>query len=258
MHTYLHILGLSIPTYGFLIALGVVISNLIAIFELKRAKLDFNDFIILEAYCFLGAFIGAKILYLLVSFKEIDWARIKDWDYFNNLMLSGFVFYGGMILGFVFVLVAGKIHNIDAEKYIRSFIFLIPFMHCFGRLGCFMAGCCYGIPYDGFGAVVFPENSFALSGISLFPVQLVEAAGLMLISLVIFCLMLRKNWYYTVETYFISYAVLRFCLEKFRYDQARGFYASLSTSQWISIGLLVLAFVSIMFHKKNVSQTNNG
>ena len=142
-------------------------------FVLKHEKLDFNDWMILEAYCILGGFLGAKLLYLLVSYKSIDWSRITDFQYFNALMLSGFVFYGGLIFGLIFVFLAGKIHKIPAGIYVRKFIFLIPFMHSFGRVGCFMAGCCYGIPYDGIGAVVFPEGSYAIPGIKLFPVQFV-------------------------------------------------------------------------------------
>ncbi|MGN0389750.1 MAG: prolipoprotein diacylglyceryl transferase [Wujia sp.] len=251
MHTYLHFFNLTIPTYGFLIALGVVIANIVAVFVLKHTKQDFNDFAILEAYCMLGGFIGAKVLYLIVSRKSIDWSRITDISYFNNLMLTGFVFYGGLILGLIFALAAGKIHKINASEYIRNFIFLIPFIHCFGRLGCFMAGCCYGIPYNGIGAVTFPEGSYALTGISLFPVQLVEAFFLILISVLILYLQIRKKWFYTIETYLILYAILRFILENFRYDDARGYIMGLSTSQWISILLLIVVVVSIIFNKKS-------
>lgn len=109
MHVYLHLFGLTIPSYGLLIASGVVIGNIIAFFVLKHEKLDFNDWMILEAYCILGGFLGAKLLYLLVSYKSIDWSRITDFQYFNALMLSGFVFYGGLIFGLIFVFLAGKI-----------------------------------------------------------------------------------------------------------------------------------------------------
>ena len=231
MHVYLHLFGLTIPSYGLLIASGVVIGNIIAFFVLKHEKLDFNDWMILEAYCILGGFLGA-----------------------NALMLSGFVFYGGLIFGLIFVFLAGKIHKIPAGIYVRKFIFLIPFMHSFGRVGCFMAGCCYGIPYDGIGAVVFPEGSYAIPGIKLFPVQLVESACLMIIAFAILYLQIKKQWYYTVETYLILYAILRFCLENLRYDAERGYYAGLSTSQWISIGFLVAAMVSVVWQKKRKNQ----
>ena len=250
MHVYLHFGTLTIPTYGFLIALGVVVANVVAMFVLKQVKQDVNDFIILEAYGFLGAFIGSKLLYLIISYKSINWAKITDIHYANNLMLTGFVFYGGLIMGLLFVFGAGRIHKINAQLYIRNFIFLIPFIHCFGRIGCFMAGCCYGIPYNGIGAVVFPEGSYAIPGIPLFPVQLVEAVCLMIIAIIILYLRMKKNCFYTIETYLILYAMVRFGLEKLRYDSIRGYYAGLSTSQWISILLVIVAIALIGVHRK--------
>lgn len=243
MHTFFYIGELSIPAYGFMIALGVITANIVALFVLNKTKQDFNDFVIIESYCMLGAFLGAKILYLLVSFREIEWNRLLDLNYANQLMLAGFVFYGGLIGGLILVLIAGKFHKIDASEYIRNFIFLIPFIHSFGRVGCFFAGCCYGIPYEGPFSVTFPKESFALPGVSLFPVQLVEAGSLMVISIIILTLQLRVSFAYTVELYFILYGILRFGLERLRYDDARGFILGVSTSQWISILLVVIAVV---------------
>lgn len=249
MHIFFHIGKFAIPGYGFMIATGVILSNIVAIFIIKKTKQDFNDFIILESYCFLGAFIGAKLLYLFVSYKEIDWTSISDLKYLNQLILAGFVFYGGLIGGLLLVLLAGKLHKIETTAYIRNFIFLIPFIHCFGRIGCFCAGCCYGIPYSGPGAIIFPEESFALPGVSLFPVQLVEAAGLMMIALLILLLQVKFKWNYTVETYFVLYAFLRFGLENMRYDESRGFFYGLSTSQWISLFLIIAAIALFVQNK---------
>lgn len=249
MQVYLNIFGITIPSYGFLITMGVIFANIAAMFVLKYTGQDFNDFMILEAYGILGAFFGSKLLYLIVSRQSIDWSRMTNVTYFNSIMREGFVFYGGLIGGLLFILAAGKLHKIKAGEYIRNFIFLVPVMHAFGRVGCFLAGCCFGIPYDGPGAVIFPEGSYGLSGVSLFPVQLVEAAGLLIISGVILFLQLKKNWRYTLETYLILYAILRLILENLRYDAARGYYAGISTSQWISMALLIFAGSSFLYRR---------
>ena len=250
MHLYTNLFGIVIPSYGLMIAIGVVLSNLVGMLVLKREHLDFNDFMILEAYCILGAFIGAKVLYLIITFRYIDWNRILDYKYFNDLMIGGFVFYGGLIGGLLFIYLGGKIHKIKSEKYIKNFIFLIPFIHCFGRIGCFMAGCCYGIPYHGIGSVVFPEGSFAPAGVDLFPVQLVEAICLMIIAVVILVLMFLYRFEYTVELYLLMYGIVRFILENYRYDDIRGRVAKLSISQWISVIMVGIAIISYSFSKK--------
>lgn len=255
MRVYFDIGTLSIPSYGLMIAVGVILANIVAMFVLYKTKLNFDDFILLEAYCFLGAFFGAKILYLLVSIKIIDWKKIFDIEYFNQIMQGGFVFYGGLIGGLFFILLAGKIHRIKAEGYIRNFIFLIPFIHAFGRIGCFCAGCCFGVPYDGIGAVIFPEHSYALPNVKLFPVQLVEAIILIFISILIFALQIRKSWRYTIETYLFLYAIARFVLEYFRYDADRGIFWLFTTSQWISIIMVAIALIILRYDKKQQRMT---
>lgn len=250
MQVYINFGFIDIPSYGAMITLGVILANTFGIYLLRKAHLDFNDLIILEAYCFLGAFIGAKGLYLLISAREIYWDKILDPDYFNAIMLSGFVFYGGLIGGLLFVCLAGKVHSIDAAKYARWYIAFIPFIHAFGRIGCFCAGCCYGKPYDGIGAVVFPEGSFAIPGVKLFPVQLVEAFMLLCISFIILYMQLKKKFYYTIELYLILYAITRFVLEYFRYDEIRGRFWGFSTSQWISVALAG-ASVFMLYRAKN-------
>lgn len=245
MHLYTNILGLSIPSYGLMITIGTIIGNLIAFILIKKYKFDFNDFIILEAYCLLGAFIGAKALFILVSISSIDWTQITNLQYLNSMMQGGFVFYGGLIGGLLFIFLGGFLHKIPVRDYITKFIFLIPFIHAFGRIGCFMAGCCYGVPYHGFGSVIYPDNSFALSGIELFPVQLVEASLLLVISGSILFLQLKKAFDYTIEFYFFFYGIVRFILEFYRYDFARGHLGILSTSQWISCAVIIIAILSI-------------
>jgi len=250
MHVFINLFGFKIPSYGLMIVLGGLLANLIGALMLKKDGKSFDDFILLEAYCILGGGIGAKLLYLIVSYKEIEWSRFFEKEYFAGIMQGGFVFYGGLIGGIAAALLAGKMHKLDLGYYFTHCIFLIPFIHGFGRVGCFMAGCCYGIPYDGPLAVVFPEGSFAIHGIKLFPVQLVEAVCLILISLIVFILTVKVKSRFTVEAYLILYSILRFFLEHYRYDEARGGFLGISTSQWISIPLFIGAVISIIYRSK--------
>lgn len=86
MSIYLNILGFHIPSYGLMITLGVILANVFALYPLKKYKLIFDDFLILEAYTLLGAFIGAKLLYLIISYREIDWSRFLEPRYFNYII----------------------------------------------------------------------------------------------------------------------------------------------------------------------------
>ena len=250
MHVYSTIFGHSIPSYGLMITIGLLLANVLACYVIKTEDLDMDDFIILECYGILGAVIGAKLLYIVVTFKYIDWTRLSDPAFLTMLMAGGFIFYGGLIGGLLAVYGAGRLHRIAVDPIIRKTVFLIPFVHAFGRTGCFMAGCCFGIPYAGKGAVVYPEGAFAPAGVKLFPVQIAEAVILMMISFTIYLLQRTVNWYYTVETYLFLYGAARFILEYFRYDAIRGSLLGLSTSQWISIGMVVSGIAMVVSRKK--------
>lgn len=250
MCEHLNIFGLELPMYGMMILLGIIVSNAVALSLCKRFGRDKLELLTIESYGIIGAFLGSKILFLIISFKDIDWQRAAEPKYLMAILSNGFVFYGGLVGAILFMMLSGKIHKLDVWGYIRDFIFMIPIMHCFGRIGCFCVGCCYGMPYHGPGHVVFPYGSQAPSGEELFPVQLVEAALVLIIGIVLLVLKIKKDFFYTIETYLLTYSVVRFILEFFRYDAIRGVAFGLSTSQWISIIVFIGTIISITYRKK--------
>ncbi|MGN0345669.1 MAG: prolipoprotein diacylglyceryl transferase [Lachnospiraceae bacterium] len=254
MCPYFEIGVMKLPAYGSMIFLGIFLANIIAFHLSKKRQLSFDDLLLCEAYCGLGAFFGAKLLYILVSFPYIEWNRMAELQYFIAIIGSGFVFYGGLIGGIGALFLCGKLHKINIGLYAANYAFLIPFGHAFGRIGCFLAGCCYGKPYEGIGAVVYPEYSFAISGISLFPVQLVEAVLLFLISAVVFIVQMKKGIKYNLEIYLVLYAIVRMILEYFRYDAIRGSFLFFSTSQWISIAIILGVIGKLIWEKHGKSR----
>lgn len=260
MSTYLDFGLFRIPAYGTMIATGGIIANIIVVLLiLFRDKKDIWDFVILEGYGLLGGIVGSKLLFIIVSFNDIPWDRIGEPQVLVSLISGGFVFYGGVILAVILVFIAGKVHKIDAWDYISNYTFAIPLAHAFGRIGCFLAGCCYGKPYHGPFAVVFPEDSLiAPAGIELFPVQIVESICLFVIAIVLFLLYWFRKCDYTLPTYFILYGIVRFVLEFYRYDEYRGRFLWLYTSQWISIVMVMAGIVWIIIrankNKKNKEQ----
>ena len=247
--------SIMISWYGLFIVLGILAGAVLGYVLVRFSHLKFDDFI--QAACFagLGAMIGAKLLYLIVSWQKIDFARITDLEYLNALLGGGFVFYGGLAGGLVGLYLCGKILHIPVAEYARSVIPVIPLAHAFGRMGCAVVGCCYGVPYDGPGAVVYTESIAAPAGIPLFPVQAVEAAGNLVIAAIlcgylISCKKKRKKAK-SVQLYLALYAVFRFVLEFLRYDDGeRGIALGLSTSQWISI--LICACIVILEIREHI------
>lgn len=251
MCTYLEIVKLKIPSYGVMICVGLILSNIIGYIKVKKCDMNIYDLVILEAYTILGGFIGAKLLYIITIVDKIDFTKVKDISYINEIMKGGFVFYGGLILGAIICVSGGIITGIDVKEYIEKFIFLVPFVHAFGRIGCFMAGCCYGFPYEGVFAVEFPNNSYAPSGIKLFPIQIVESITLFLLFILLMYIE-KNNVCSTIKAYLFIYSLSRFILEYGRFDSCRGKYLYFSTSQWISLIIMVVMLV-VQVINKNVA-----
>ena len=138
----------------------------------------------------------------------------------------------------------------------------LPFAHAFGRIGCFCAGCCYGIEYHGFLSVHFPYNEISpeLSTVPRLPVQLIEA-GLNFICFGALLHIMLKNLKKKKEErklkqgqllgfYLIYYLIARTILEFFRGDSVRGSVGFLSTSQIISILMIPVAVYFVLAKKR--------
>lgn len=253
MLPYINILEYNIPMYGILIAAGILIANIAVFLMIKKNNDCMDDMIILEGYGLIGGFVGAKLMYLLILLNHISLSTLFQGKNIFLVINGGFVFYGGLILGIPVAVLGGKIHHIPSTDYLKKYIFAVPLVHAFGRIGCFCAGCCYGMPYSGIGAVNFPSNSFAPHDTLLFPIQLLESSLLFLLASTLYVFSQRNKFSYNPELYFFLYGLIRIITELFRFDSIRGIYKGLSTSQYISLSLILISFLSVLLRKLNHS-----
>lgn len=252
MLPFIRIFSFTIPMYGLCIFLGLCTATYTAYILTKHNKLDFNNFIIIAA-CTLGmALVSAKLLYIIVTypiqkFPSILYSILRGKDKGN--MYGGFVFYGGLAGGITGFLVGCRIAKCKISDFINIFALITPLAHCFGRIGCFCAGCCYGKVTSCSIHVNYTHPiSSVPTGIPIIPIQLYEAAGLFLIFLFILIIFFKKMEF-CVPCYITLYSFMRFFLEFYRGDLQRGFLGVLSTSQVISIA--GFAADCILFYKKH-------
>ncbi len=206
----------------------------------------------------IGVLLGASLLYAITNIPDMiqlfkNWDRIVEREgtkgAFERLgsMFGGIVFYGGLLGGVAGAWWYSKKAHFHLGEHLDVCAPAISLFHVFGRIGCFASGCCYGIESKwGFyhkHALVAEAN-----GAVRFPVQLLEAGLNLMLSIVIvvlFCLFWQK-WRQGafIRIYFCAYALIRFFDEFLRGDTYRGIWLGLSTSQWISIGILVFLIVT--------------
>ena len=232
--------GHFIAYYGLMIVIGIVAAAFIAYVQIKRFHLDWNDFLILCGMSGLFGIAGAKILYLLISIPVIETERLSDLSYVSTLMNGGFVFYGGLIGVFPALYLCKNKLGISVSEYLQYCIGCIPIVHGFGRIGCYLVGCCHGIPYDGLFSVTYSDSRYAPNGVPLLPVQLLEAFGEFGIGMALLFLCKRQKGISAAAMYMTLYSVMRFFLEYLRGDIIRGSLYNFSTSQYISVAMFII------------------
>ena len=221
-------------------------------------NINFYDFIIISAVAGGIGFAGAKIFFLIDYYTPAQFFKALGYmlshPKTSGLISGGFVFYGGLIGGLAGYFLGVKIARCGVKTFLNTFAFAIPYVHAFGRIGCFCAGCCYGIEYNGF-----------LSAAGHFPVQLLEAVLLFIFSFGILGLICKRSRnerrtefaevFGMTEArhaelvsasiplfiwYILYYSFIRFFLEFLRADEIRGQVAfgssiTLSISQVVSV-----------------------
>lgn len=239
--------GLTVYTYGLMIAIGIIAAYYVADKRGKKMGLDTSHLDSLAFWAVVSGFLGSKLLYWLTRLPDI----FTDPSILLNLG-DGWVVYGGIIGG----IFGGWLYcHIKGMNFWTWFDLIIPevaLAQGFGRIGCFFAGCCYGVEVSsGFG-LVFPADSIAPGGAPLFPTQLISSAFDFLLFFVLIRIARKQTFQGEIAVvYLLCYSIGRFIIEFFRGDLIRGVYNSLSTSQIISIFMALAAIGLWIWLKKH-------
>lgn len=238
--------------YGIFFYSGIFIAATVAMLICTHKKIPRYEIAYSGVYTMIGALLGAKLLFIAVTFRQI----IEEAIPLEAYLKGGFVFYGGVIGGAIGLIIYTKQFKMDILPFCDIFAAVLPLGHAFGRIGCYFAGCCYGIPYRGlFAHTYYVTIGQTPTGIPLFPVQLLEACGLLLIFSVLITVYLKakeKNGI-TMLIYLFAYPLLRFCVEFLRGDSERGSFLGLSVSQWISLSAVAGALLLLIKNQKKQS-----
>ncbi|MBR4906613.1 MAG: prolipoprotein diacylglyceryl transferase [Clostridia bacterium] len=248
-----HIGSFGVPAMGVCVLVGAVLAVLLSWILRKRTALDWNgEFVDAIIYAVLLGFVGMKLLYWFVT-PGVFKAAFSNGFFkgFLSLLMEGMVFYGGLIGGIIGIFLVARKKKKNVLEFTDLFAPCFCVAHAFGRVGCLLAGCCYGVQIGEttqFGLLTY-KGALAvkyLDGAMRLPVPFMETVFLLVLCevlVLVFCT--EKRLGTTTGWYLIAYAVWRFVIEMFRGDAERGKFGALYTSQWISI-LILLAGVAIL------------
>jgi len=221
-------------TFGVMMAVGVMFSIKVAARECGRAGFTKDQFYNFAVYLLLGAIAGARLLYVIVEWKEF----LQN-PFGMIFAREGFVFFGGFVaaagVGFWYARRL-KLKPWTTADFIAPYI---PLGHAFGRIGCFLNGCCHGLRTES-------AWGLPIQGMDgrYFPIQLVESLTLFgLFALLCWLRKKLKREGAVFLLYVFLYSLARVILEAFRGDPRGSFFGVLSTSQEISILLVAVSGV---------------
>lgn len=244
---YLNIMGDSTPWYGICLAVGVVSMAICLYHTLRKGGLKGEDEtrFLLAFPLMLGCGVVASVI--LDAFFTGDW---RTW--LGAERRVGFTFTGFLVGAIIGLSVYGRSSGLGCRPLLNSLLPPLALAQGFGRIGCFLGGCCYGVPCL-FG-VAYPPGSYPHSivgDIPLFPIQLVEAALLFgLFGIALLSTSARRMYVYVIGA-----SVIRFFVEFLRYDRRGTLFGidSLSPQQLLSLGLAAV-FVALLvrdeWHRK--------
>ena len=238
MYPYFNLLGKKISAYGVMAVMGIIAAIIYAVVRSRQKKLNGNDLLYYLTFTFVFLFAGALLLHQLLEIimnYEVVPYLFTDIKYFRNHWSIGLVFYGGLYGTIFGGMVYTKVFKQDSREFFMYMMPIFPLFHMFGRIGCFLVGCCHGMEQGTLG-IAYTNAIGGNNGVPYLPVQLYEAFGELVIFIVL-CFNQRrvKKYYQPLGIYMTVYGVMRFVLEFLRGDAVRGIFGFLSTSQWISL-----------------------
>jgi len=239
---------LSVHAYGFFLALAFLLGIFISLYYAKREGIRSEIVFDLATYVILASLVGARLFYV-----------IGQWDQYRDNLLEifmvqkgGLVFLGGMLLVMAVVVWYTRARKINVFKMLDLITPAAAVGYAITRIGCFLNGCCFGIPTHGPCGVVFPKTSLAYSyfpGEPLHPTQLYSALIMFFVFLII--LFVYHNKKYDGQVFYwgmVLYSIYRFLVEFIRFSPIHWLW--LTPSQWIVLPIFFWAGYSLLVHKK--------
>jgi len=235
---------LHLYSYGLCIALGLLVSLFLMRRRALREGFPKPDEVFDIAFVVLvWGFLGARLFYVFQNFSYYMTEPLKVFAVWEG----GLIFYGGAIaalLGF------GLAVRKKKWSFWKTLDFLAPYgalTHAFGRIGCFLNGCCYGKVCGLPWAVRFPELPHAVH-----PTQLYEA--LYDVILFAFLIQRRKQTRFEGEIgllYFLLYGMGRFVIEFLR--EPGWMWRGITSNQWLSVAIMIVAFIFFQIRRRKVA-----
>lgn len=254
MHPILFTIGkITVYSYGVMMALGIISALLMGLYRGKKRGFNADTITDISFYGILGGIVGAKLLYLITEAEDI----LKRPGDILNMLTGGFVIYGAILGGIMSAFIYCRIKKIEFLKYLDLLVPSLALAQGIGRIGCLLAGCCYGKETSSSLGIIFKHSLYAPSDIKLYPTQIFSSIGdFLIVAILIFYSRQDRKEGRVAGLYMILYSIGRFFIEFLRGDP-RGAVGIFSTSQFICLFILIGGIILVYKDKIKLYTSNN-
>ncbi|OUR96071.1 hypothetical protein A9Q86_16460 [Flavobacteriales bacterium 33_180_T64] len=222
--------------------LCIIIGSFFSIYFLRKKEKEHNHYfftIQLLLIIIAAAFLGGK----LFLFFERPLYFINNPKHIVEIISGGYVFYGSFIACILSLILYLRIKKKPILKSLDIIALSTLILHAFGRIGCFLAGCCYGKPSQL--GIIFPKSYPN----KVHPTQLYEVTLLLIIFIILHKIYRKKTHDGDIFIrYIFYYAIGRIIIEYFRGDN-RGYIINNTFSHSQAIGVIVIFFTILFYFK---------
>ena len=273
MYPYLlpEVFGYNLPMYDIMIMIGIFAMLVYTAIRFEKhdglTRKQTNKVLLIIVMSLLAALVSSYIVDGVFHFiGDYQTLHAEGYTFFEIVQESfgSITFIGGLAGGVLTFVLLYKCRYNEENKNLKTvmntLITGVVLAHAFGRIGCFFAGCCHGIPTDSFLGVVFPHGHATelYPGEAVFPTQLFESGFLFL--LFIGLNMIKKVKGIELEVYMIAYGTFRFLNEFLRGDDRGSIFGFITTeynsypspSQYLSLLLIGAGIYLLLKHKKKI------
>jgi phosphatidylglycerol:prolipoprotein diacylglycerol transferase len=222
------------PAYALMVLLGFALVLLFPVTRGLTASSEKKSYWLLQGISLFAALLGAKFAVLM---GDALWP-IKEFHDWLHLLTSGRSIVGALLFGFIAAEIAKPLLNYQLPPNDR-FAMLLPFSIGIGRIGCYLAGCCRGEPWDGMFAITYEDN------IPRHPAQIYDMLFNFIMGFIFIQLYRRKLLHgRLIALYMICYGVFRFISEFWR-ETIKAF-GGFSAYQWMSVAMVIVGIIALV------------
>jgi phosphatidylglycerol:prolipoprotein diacylglycerol transferase len=175
--------AIHVRSYGLMLAVSFLVGTWFALREARRLRLDEDKLVSVILVALVAGVLGARAMYVIEHVEQFR----REWGTVLALWQGGLTLYGGVVAGAAAALAVARRLGLPMWSVADALTPSLALGMMFGRVGCFLNGCCYGHPTSLPWGVVFPPDSFAgleFGSVPVHPSQLYfAAAGLALFAL---------------------------------------------------------------------------